>query len=99
MKPNIVQRGAALLLSVRTVPRSGRNAIDGVHGDALRVRVAAAPVDGAANEAVIDVLASALGVAPSALEIVRGNRSRNKIVSIRGLSRDDLEKHLNRVCP
>jgi uncharacterized protein len=70
-----------------------------VHNGALRVRVSAAPVDGAANDAVVAVLADALDVPRSFIEIVKGNRSRNKIVSVRGLSREELETRVTRACP
>lgn len=61
---------------------------------ALRVRVTAAPVDGAANDAVVRVLADALDVPRSSIEIVRGNRGRNKIVSIQGITREQLVTRL-----
>ena len=64
------------------------------HGDALRVRVNAPPVDGAANEAVIEVLAKALGVAKRAVTIVSGATSRTKVVEVSGLTAADLRARL-----
>lgn len=76
----------AVRFAVRVQPRSSRTGIDGVHGAALRVRVHAAPVDGAANEAVIEVLAKALGVAKRSVTIVRGETSRTKVVEVEGIT-------------
>jgi uncharacterized protein (TIGR00251 family) len=67
--------------AVRLTPRGGRDAIDGVGEDgALRVRVAAPPVDGAANEALCRLLARTLGVAPGGVRIVGGASGRRKVV-------------------
>jgi uncharacterized protein len=74
------------VLRLRVQPRASRPGIGGWRGDgALVVRVAAAPVDGAANAAVVAVVADALGVRPAAVTLVRGERSRDKIVRIAGL--------------
>jgi uncharacterized protein YggU (UPF0235/DUF167 family) len=67
--------------AVRLTPRGGRDAIDGVGEDGvLRVRVAAPPVDGAANEALCRLLARALDVAPADVRIVGGASARRKLV-------------------
>ena len=81
-------------IAIRTIPRAGRSAIDGVHNGALRVRVAAAPVDGAANDEAISVLSDAFDVPRSSIEIVKGNHSRNKVVAIRGITREVLEERI-----
>jgi uncharacterized protein (TIGR00251 family) len=82
--------------AIRVQPRSSRAGIDGVHGAAVRVRVNAPPVDGAANEAVIEVLAKALGVAKRAVTIVSGSTSRSKVVEVAGLSPEQLRQRLSR---
>ena len=94
---SLTERGGAtpsVRFAVRVQPRSSREGVDGVHGDALRVRVNAPPVEGAANEAVIEVLANALGVAKRAVTIVGGAASRNKVVEVAGLSAADVRARL-----
>ena len=86
----------AARFAVRVQPRSSRAGIDGVHGDALRVRVNAPPVDGAANEAVVEVLAKALGVAKRAITIVSGAASRSKVIEVSGVSAADIRERLSR---
>ncbi len=76
-------------LSVRVSPRGGRNAVEGLAADAegkpqLTVRVAAAPVDGEANDAVEATLARWLGVKASDVEVTGGETTRSKVVTIDG---------------
>jgi hypothetical protein len=73
-------------VSVRVIPRAGRDAVAGERDGALLVRLAAAPVDGAANEALVRVLAETLGVPRRAVALVSGERSRRKRVRIAGLT-------------
>jgi uncharacterized protein (TIGR00251 family) len=82
----ITERAGAVRISVRVQPRASRNGIAGLHGDALRIRVHAPPVDGAANEAVVEVLAAALGVPRGAVRVVAGAASRTKVVEISGVT-------------
>ena len=82
-------RGDALTVTVRVVPRASRDEL-GFDGTTLRARLTAPPVDGAANEALVELLASRLGVARRSISIVRGATSRTKSVSIEGLSAADL---------
>ena len=77
-------------LAVRVTPRGGRDGVEGWSRDAagrplLRVRVAAAAADGAANAAVLALLAKALGVPRSRVQIVRGETSRVKQIEAEGL--------------
>jgi uncharacterized protein len=69
---------------VRVAPRASRTAAAGEHDGALKLRVAAPPVDGAANEELTRFLARALGVAPREVEILSGHSSRTKLVRVRG---------------
>jgi len=83
-----------VLLAVRVVPRAARAGLAGTRENALLVRLHAAPVDGAANAELIEVLADALGVPRRALSIAVGERSRRKTVLIRGLSADELASRI-----
>jgi uncharacterized protein YggU (UPF0235/DUF167 family) len=82
-------------ITVRLTPRGGRDAIDGWDGEVLRARVAAAPVDGAANESLVRLLAKALRVAPSRLSLVAGAQSRTKTVEVDGLSPEQVRTALD----
>jgi uncharacterized protein (TIGR00251 family) len=75
-----------VLVTVRVAPRAARSGIAGTRDDALLVRLNAPPVDGAANAALIDVIAEAMGVPRRAVSISAGERSRRKIVRVRGVS-------------
>ncbi|HEY8515727.1 MAG TPA: DUF167 domain-containing protein [Candidatus Binatia bacterium] len=79
------QVGDGVRIKLRVVPGAKRDAILGLHGDALRISVRAAPEKGRANEAVERLLAQALDVQPSSVELVRGTSGRDKIVHVRGI--------------
>jgi len=81
-------------LRIRVQPRSSHTEVVGVHGDEIRVRIAAAPVDGAANETLIRFLAERLGVGRSAVAIVGGARARSKAVQVSGVTRQQAAKRL-----
>ncbi len=71
---------------VRVVPRSRRDTVVGLYGDALKVRLTAPPERGKANQALLKFLAGQLGVSPSAVEILSGHTSRQKRVCVKGVS-------------
>lgn len=73
---------AALVLTVHAQPGAKRTEVAGVHGDALRIRLAAPPVDGKANAELLRFLADAFGVPRRAVTLVRGEASRQKLVRI-----------------
>lgn len=81
-------------MHVHVLPRSGRTEIVGPHGDALKVRVAAPPVDGRATEAARVALADALGVAPATVTVVSGERSRLKRLRVDGIGADEALRRL-----
>ena len=83
---------ARLVLHVQ--PRAKATAIAGRHGDAVKVRLAAPPVDGAANEELIRFLAERLGVPRRALRLVAGQAARRKIVDVEGLTDDEAARRL-----
>jgi hypothetical protein len=71
--------------SVRVQPRASKDELAGERAGALLVRLTAPPLEGAANSALVRLLARALGVPPSAVEILRGESGRNKLVRVRGV--------------
>lgn len=88
----VTAKGAGIRVNIRVQPRSSHPGVGGVHGDALKVRVGAAPVDGAANDSVVEVLAHAFGVSKAAVSIVSGHTARAKIVDIAGVTVDDAKR-------
>jgi uncharacterized protein (TIGR00251 family) len=81
-------------LAVRVVPRASRSAVAGVRGGRLMVRVTAPPVEGAANEAVLDVIAGAVGVPRRAVSLLAGETQRDKTVVIVGVTETDVRRRL-----
>ena len=78
--------GSSIRLRLRVSPGASRSEVVGRHGEAWKVRVAAPPEGGKANDAVVDLLAGILGVSRSTIEIVSGQGSRDKTVVVDGLS-------------
>ncbi len=74
-----------VVITVRVIPRAARSGVAGTRGRALLVRLQAPPVEGAANEALVEVLAGALQVPKRAVSIVAGDRSRQKRVRVVGI--------------
>ena len=79
-------RDNSVRFAVRVQPRASRSKIAGVHGDALKIRLSAPPVDGAANDALVELMAGSLGVAKRAVRIVSGEQSRSKVVEVEGVT-------------
>lgn len=84
MSSPIRQSPSGILVDVWVAPRASRDNIGGLHGDRVKVAVSAPPVDGAANEAVRIALAKALGVAKSQVEVVSGQKGRQKTLAVSG---------------
>ena len=85
---------AEALIDVRVIPRAPRTRVDGTRGGALLIRLAAPPVDGAANDALIAFLSDALALPRRNIRIVSGERSRDKRVAIEGLDETTARAHL-----
>jgi uncharacterized protein YggU (UPF0235/DUF167 family) len=83
------------VLSVRVIPRAKHTKLDGVRAGAMLVRLSAAPVDGAANDALLLLLSKALMVPRRSLQIVSGLKDRDKRIAIQSLSADDVRRRLN----
>ena len=84
----------AVLIRVHVVLRASRDEVEGLHGGALRVRLRAPPVEGAANAALLALLAQVLGIRQNQVEIVSGWSSRNKVVAAQGLEMAEVERRL-----
>ena len=81
-------------LSVRVIPRARKTECTGVRGESMIIRLAAPPVEGAANDALIDFLAGALRVPRRAIRIVCGERRREKRVAITGVTAEHVRSLL-----
>jgi uncharacterized protein len=80
--------------ALRVQPRASRNAIAGVMGEAVKLALTAPPVDGKANQAVIEFLSDLFGVAKSSIAIVSGEMGRNKRIAVCGRSAEQVRKAL-----
>jgi uncharacterized protein len=85
----VVQTPTGIRLRIRVQPRASRTEIAGLHGNAVKVRLAAPPVDGAANEALARFIARHLGVPRSAVRIESGATGRSKILEVDGIDLAD----------
>jgi hypothetical protein len=83
-----------VVISVRAAPRAGRSGIAGVRGGALLVKLAAAPVDGAANGELIEVLARALSLPKRSFSVISGERARDKRVLVEGAALAEMRARL-----
>jgi hypothetical protein len=90
----IRETAKGLLLPVRAAPRASKNEIQGVHGDALKIRLQAPPVEGKANAALIRFLSDALDIPRAQISLAAGETGRNKAVLITGISKAALLKKL-----
>jgi uncharacterized protein len=83
---DVTEAGGEARFAVRVQPRASRTAIEGARDGALVAKLTAPPVEGEANEALIELLADSLKVPKSAVRILSGLRGRTKRVSVRGVS-------------
>lgn len=86
--------GSEALIRVRLTPRSSRDEILGLEEGVLRIKLTAPPVEGKANKALVAFLSKALGVPRGAVAIVSGEKSREKTLSIRGMTVKEVGKTL-----
>lgn len=92
-----LEKARTLTFKVRVVPRASRSEVVGEHDGALRVRISAPPVDGAANEELVRTLASEFSVSRRAIEIVAGHSSKLKTVRVIGLAPAALKSSLGNI--
>ncbi|MGD2217311.1 MAG: DUF167 family protein [Gemmatimonadales bacterium] len=83
--------GDGVCFEVRAQPRASRTEVAGAHGEAIKIRLAAPPVEGAANAELVAFLAKQLGVSKSAVRVIKGKRGRDKVVQVEGISRADVQ--------
>jgi uncharacterized protein (TIGR00251 family) len=88
--------GVEARLAIRVQPGASQNGVNGWIGDAVKLRVTSPPVEGAANIHCLAILSDLLNIPPSHLSLVKGVRSRNKVVRILGLSREQVYARLGR---
>jgi uncharacterized protein (TIGR00251 family) len=94
MAPILQAHSDGVYLRIKLQPRASKNEIGGVLGEELKIQVTSPPVDAAANEALIRLLAETLGCGRSAVHLVRGHTSRHKVVFIRGLDVEQVRSRL-----
>ena len=87
---------SGITLRLRVQPRASRTEVVGLYGGELKVRVAAPPVEGAANQELVRFLARRLGVARSAVTIKAGARARSKVAAVEGIGADEAARRLGR---
>ena len=91
MTPLLVrEEGGRVRFSVRVQPRASSDEVSGVHGNALKIRLGAPPVGGAANDALVNFLAALFAVPRRAVRILAGESSRSKLVEIDGVTGRDI---------
>ena len=85
------------ILNVKAQPRSSKAGVDGLLGDAVKVRVRCAPVDGKANKELVETLADEFGLAKSSVVFKSGETSKQKRILLRGISAAQAEERLKAV--
>jgi len=90
----VAERRSGDAVAIRVQPRGSRNEVVGERAGAIAVRVTAPPAEGRANAAVIELVASVAGVPRRKVELVRGERSREKLVRVVGMSAEQLRAAL-----
>ena len=91
----VSEREDAVTFQARVIPRAKRSEIAGIMQGALKVRLAAPPVEGAANEALVKFLAERLGVRTRDVEILSGHTGRTKTIRVGGLSAEEVRRRLS----
>ena len=84
--PCLSETPEGVVLNVKAQPRSSRSGVDGLVGDAVKVRIRSAPVDGKANKELVETLADAFGLSKSQVSFKSGESSKTKRILLRGIS-------------
>lgn len=80
--------GEGIIFAVRVQPRSSKNEICGIYGDAIKIKLTSPPVEGEANEGLIKFLAGILKISKGQIEIIGGHKSRTKSIKITGVTKE-----------
>jgi uncharacterized protein (TIGR00251 family) len=91
---SVEEREGGVRFRVRVGPRASKDEVAGVQGEALRVRLTAPPVEGAANRALVEFLARRLGVRRNQVRILSGEASRDKVVAVEGVRPEEVRTRL-----
>lgn len=87
--------GARALIKLRVVPNARRTEVVGDYGEAIKIKIHAPALEGKANAALLDFLAERLRVAAGGVELIAGEKSRDKTVAVSGLSAEEVRKRLS----
>jgi uncharacterized protein len=90
----ITEQSGGVILVIHAAPRAARSQIQGLHGDALKVRLQAPPVDGKANETLMEFLAEVLGVPRRQVTLLSGLTSKHKRVAVQGINAQEVRTKL-----
>ena len=90
----LCETAGGTLLSVKVQPRASKKEIGAPLGDELKIKVTAPPVDAAANQALIELLADTLDCSRGKVELIRGHKSRHKVVKLHGFTPEEALKKL-----
>ncbi len=85
LPPYLKTQNDLVLVHVKAQPRASQNAIGEVIGNELKIKITAPPVDSAANQALVELLADILGCSKNSVQLLRGGTSRHKVFAIRGI--------------
>jgi uncharacterized protein len=91
----VKESGNGCTFDIQVTPRSSHTAIAGIRDGILKVKVNAPPVEGAANEACIELLARELGLKKSQFHVFTGRKSRRKTIVVRDIAKIELERAIN----
>lgn len=96
--PCIRETPSGVILKVRIQPRASSDEIVGLHGDTLKIRIAAPPVDSAANESLVKLLSKKLDIPKSQIQLIKGQTARNKNLLLSGLKTSELPEAFMDLC-
>ena len=90
----LTESGDGVVLSLHVQPGAKKTEVVGLHGGALKIRLAAPPVDGKANECLLEYVADTLNVPKRQVTLVSGLSSRSKLVAVVGMTAEEIERRL-----